>query len=1151
MKLTFLLLTVAILGVHASGRSQSVSLSGKDLPIKRVISAIEKQTGYVVFYNRDLLNDVKPITVDAHNMPLAEFLSTTLSSQPLNYRITDKMITFSRKPAPPEVIIETLQPLVLYNGQVLNSTTKEPVVAATVTIKGHTNGTITDSKGLFNVNVEPGTILVISSLGYQTVEYKTKRSETNFTISLSEKVAKLAETVVTAFGIEKSSKEIGYSVDKISGEEINRANSGNVLAGLQGKVSGLNITTQNASMTPQMRVLLRGIRSFGSTSNNQPLFILNGTPLTFGSDNNAAALVMDFINNINPADIQDVTVLKGANGTALYGPEGVNGVILITTKKGMKGRAVVNFRNSVSFQHMDYRNDKAKQRSFGTGLGTVDADGNGLYSTTDRNGWGPKYNGELVKIGRPDENGEYQMVTYADRQDARRFFAPAMTVQNNLSVSQSDDKSDFYLGLNHSSQDGFIPADKRKNLSLFLTSARRFGKYSAQVNISYSCTTSDLGPDMRDILSTPTFIPLLSYKDWKNDKWSDNNHYWSDEDVMSPYQAAENNRSDVKENAMVTGLVLTAKVLPWLTITEKPSVVYSGKMEKGINKPVNFSDFAKLNGGWNRWRDQLTQLTERSETNTTLNNDFLITALNRTGYFTFRTTLGSSVRESFLKKVSGSGNPIIPVFNLSFSREQPYGSEQSFLTRFYSFFGTSTIGWKDRAFVELTARNDWDSKRAKVGRGKDLYLGANSSVILNELVPSLSSLPWLSRLQLRAAVNGTANMNILPYQAERTLFLAYSNGFPYPGTTGEGVLSYNYTIDNPNPFLKPERIISQEYGALFSLWKDRVVVDVSYYTQRNNGVIMQTAIPWLSGGATLDNLGVLRNFGYEVDIKLNPLFRLDNGLTVTADLRFAKNDNKVISVSEIYDGQFPMKKPNPGDMYGLFAREGGTAFEFQTFDWKRDPQGRVIVNKTTGMPDTDLTKGSFTGRTLPKYTGGASINLNWKGFSLAVLGEFNAGASHYFRNGQYDLTTGMSVITTYNDRKPFIVPNSVYDDGGGKYVENSTVYVSNTNRELYSHYENTSTLFLTSANFLKIREIVLAYEYGFRNSVLKKLMVSAYGRNLYNWYAKDNIYGDPDLVNGPGSRGYRTLPANLEGATSGVSTVPGVLQFGFITTLTF
>ncbi len=1152
MRLTFLLLTITFLSVHASTFSQSVTLSGKDLSLKKIFTAIEQQTGYVVFYNSELLKTAKPVTVTAEDMPLTAFLEAAFKDQLLNYTITGKVITFAEKPPPLEGKLPFItSTFIEVNGKVLNAATKEPIISASVKIKGKNRGAITDGEGNFRLNAEPGNVLIITSLQYETQEVKIIPNQPFLTVMMNPGVSKLDETVVTAFGIEKSSKEVGYSVAKVSGADINRANSGNLLQGLAGKVSGLNIAIQSADMNPQMRVLIRGIRSFSTTSNNQPLFILNGTPLSFGSDINSAAMIMDFINNINPADIENVTVLKGANGTALYGPEGVNGVIIITTKKGQKGKPTINFRNSVNFSRLDFRNDNSKQRRFGTGSGLVDDKGNGIYSSLDKSGWGPAYDGRLVPIGRADENGDYQMVTYSDKKDARRFFNVGRTIQNNLSISQSDAISDFYLGLNAVNQTGMIPGDKQDGVNLFFSAGRKLGKLNVQLNLNYSRTTADKGPTFDDMLSTPTYIPILSYKNYENNKWADINHYWNDNDVMSPYQQAADRRKKSTDNALVTGLILTAKVLPWLTVTDKPSVVYDGFYEKTVSQPMNFSDFAKQYGGYNRFRDRLTQLGEESRSNTTLNNDLLITALNHAGNFNFRTTLGSSVKENYYKKVSGSGNPIIPVFNLAFSRDLPYGAEESLLTRNYSFFGTSGIGYKDKVFVELMARNDWDSKRAKAGRGKDLYVGGNTSVILNEVISSLKNYTWLSRLQLRAAVNTTANMNIEPYQSERTLSMAYSNGFPYPGTSDEGVIAYNYMQGNPNPFLKPEKILSQEYGVSAGFWKNRVALDFTWYTQRNNGVIMKVKIPWLSGGSTIDNLGIMRNYGWEADLKLDPIIKTRSGFTFSADIRVAMNDNKVISISDAYDGLFPLRTPYYGSMYGVVARTGQRAFEYQVYDLKKDAEGRVIVNKETGMPDADINNPIYGGRTLPKYSGGMNLNFAFKGFTLAVLGEFNTGAMHYSDLMQYDVQYGFSVLTVYNDRKPFIYPNSVYDDGTGKLVPNTDVYTKSANQELYSHFQNASASYLTKADFFKIREVVIGYERFFKTKTIKKLNLSVYGRNVFNFYTKKNKTGDPQLIKGPGDRGYRTIPDNLSGSASGVSTVPGVAQYGVITTVSF
>lgn len=993
MKLTAILLTVFAVHVMAGTEAQTISFSGQKVPLKEVFAAVKKQTGYYVVYNNAEVQATKPVTVSAIREPLQQFLTMVLKDQGLDYTITKNTILISPKEKNAVPITQELNPvltllpdsLLTVQGKVVDAS-GQPLAGAAVSIKREKVSVVSDAQGLFTINANDGDVLTVSYVGYLGISFKIIKPATgkmsavvvsfdtqpgsaegddknaentnstlnlsgsSLTIKLAQRIAALKDIIVTAYGIEKSQKEIGYSAVKVSGEEINRANSGNLLTGLTGKVSGLDISTQSADMNPQMRVLLRGIRSFGLSSNNQPLFILNGTPLSFGSDNASASLVLDFINNINPNDIEDVTVLKGANATALYGPEGVNGVIIIVTKKGQRGKPLISFRNSLSYQRIDYRNADSRQRSFGTGLGTVDAQGNGIYSPQDRNGWGPAYDGSLVKIGRPDENGQYQMVTYSDKKDARRFFNVSATVQNNLSISQSDAISDFYLGINNVKLEGFVPGDSRNAINVLFSAGRKFGKINVQMNLNYSRTVTDVGPEFDYINSYPTFIPLASYKDYINNKWADNNHFWDDASAINPYQLAKANRTNGTSNALVGGLIITAKLLPWLTVTEKPGIVYNGAYEKSTSEPVYFSDFAKLYGGFGRSRDQLAFLQEKTKTLSTLNNDLLITALNKTGYFSFRTTLGNTIRENFNKEVSASGNPIVPVYNLAFSRDPASAGEKSLLSRSYSVFGTTGIGYKDRAFLELVVRNDWDSKRASVARGKDFYAGANTSLIMEEIIPALKEIKWLSRMQLRAAVNGTANMNIEPYQWERTLSLAYGNSFPYPGQfLDDGVLSYQFINEVPNPYLRPEKILTQEYGVAVGLWKDRVVADFSFYTQRNDGVIMKVKTPWLSGASTLDNLGVLRNTGWELDLKFNPIFKTGNGLTLTADVRMAMNTNKVLSISQIYEGVFPLKTPFFGTMYGIVARTGNTAFEYLVYDWKRDDQGRVIVDKNTGM----------------------------------------------------------------------------------------------------------------------------------------------------------------------------------------------------------
>ncbi len=1160
----FLSFSILMLFVSTASAQNNLTLKLENTTLKQAFKAIEQKSSFRFVY-KDVILPEKKISISVENASIDDILEKLFAGTDLSYnKLNENLIVISSREA-----INNSQTEILKDAQIIKGTIMDikgqPIPDASIQEKDNNkNGTTSAKDGSFVIKVPLGTPLIFSYVGYEEQEIK---AGSVMKVTLSPAAKTLEDVVVTAMGIERKSKELGYSTIKISGDEIVRATSGNLLSGLVGKVSGLNIATQSADMNPDQKVNIRGMRSFGQTSNNQPLFVFNGMVLSFGADQTAASKAMEFVNSINPADIDNVTILKGANGTALYGPEGVNGVIMITTKKGLRGKPVINFRSSVAFNKIDYRDERYVQRQYGSGTGAVDASGIGIFSSVNSNGWGPKYDGSLQGIGNIDENGEYQQVTYTNKFDNRKFFKAGQVYQNNFSISQSEATTDFYLGLNSTEQKGMLPGDKQHTLNVFFSGAKRLSpKINIQVNFNLSRTQSDQGMESvtNQVKATPAYIPLLNYRDYTNYHWADHNHYWGDIDgnYMSPYERLDMERNKSTGYALVTGLAINFKPLPWLTISEKPSVVYNGTTYTQTSKPVYFSDFAKAGPVAIRKKDILATLREEDRILTTLNNDLLISTMNRFGSnFVFKTTLGNSIRESNSRQFFGNASLSREVYNFNFTSQVTNPSLTTRLTRSFSLFGTANLGYKDRLFVEFMARNDWDSKRAEVARGKDLYIGGNVSAIMNQIIPELNTISWLSRFQLKAAINGTANMNIEPFQSERIMYLYYNylNADPE-----KAVYGYIYKTDVPNPLLKPEKILTQEYGVSLGLWKDRVTFDYTYYTQRNSGVIINVESAWASGSPTTNNIGAMRNFGSELDIKINPLFKLPNGLMMTADVHLAWNNNKVLQLSSAYASNplgFVAKSQTTGTYYNVIARVGGPAFEYQVYDWKKDTaSGRYIVDANTGYPTLDQTPAGriFAGRTLPKFTGGVSINFVWKGFSLGVLGEFSTGAMHYFENGGGVVENGMHILTTYNDRQTYVIPNSCYLKNG-EYVDNSDVKVANANSTFYNNttrFRNRSALFLASADFLRIREIVLGYDYTFKPmKIIKKINLSVYGRNLFNLYAKDNLYGDPHMIKGPGVNLTTTATssaiANLSGTNSGRSTVPGMIQYGIITSFNF
>jgi TonB-linked SusC/RagA family outer membrane protein len=1142
INIIIVLITGCFLQVSATSLAQTVTLHVRNGTLKSVLQKVREQTGYDFLYDARTIRQAMPVNADISQMKLADALDLLLKDQKLQYTINNRVIVIEKhNPSFLEKLTGVLAAIDV-NARVLDEK-GQPLLGATIQVKTKNILSTSDKDGSFTIkNIDKKDIVSISYVGYNTVNIAA--GDIKETIKMEPFSAKLNEvTVTTAYGIERNKKELGYSVAKVSGEQLNRANDGNILNGLQGKVSGLNITTQSSSMSPQMRILIRGIRSFGETSNNQPLFVFNGAPLSFGSDGDAGQAAVEFINNLNPADVEEVTVLKGANGTALYGPEGVNGVIIITTKKVKSGTMTVNARVNQAYQVMDFR-QLDQQREFGLG------NESSLFGGKATTSWGPAYDGKPVAIGYPDINGKYQTVPYTPNFDNHKFFNVATTNRTTVSLAQGDQTSSFYLGLGHVDQTGLLPDDKQNQTTLLYNAGKKMGKaFDVQINLNYAKTNSDRGQDVTsEILNTPAFIPLLSYKDYQNSYWGMADNYWSGQ---NSYAKLGLNRTKQTDNAFSSSLTFNIKALPWLNIKDVVGLNYLGRSKKINISPTYYSNFARVDAL--KKNDIQPQTTDYLGSILGVNNDLLLTAVKQTGDFIFRVNTGASIRDNYQKQLQTKATLVIPVFNDIYYRSD-YGigaDEVTIQTRSISAFASTSLGYKDQIFLELTGRNEWDSKRAKAARGKDFYFGANTSIVLKDMVPFLKSQEWLSTFRLRLSATRTANMNILPDQSERILLL--SLGYPYTNTTGQSVLGYGLST-NPNPLIKPEKIFSQEYGTEIGLFNNRVRFDAAYYHQINDGVIMKVGVPVLSGYPDLDNAGELRNTGWEFDLNLNPLVNFSDDLNISVQGRFSINNNKVLRLSAIYDGVFTEREPG-GAIY--YARTGYPAFEFSSVDFIRDPEGHVIVDGSTGLPTQDLQNPKPVGQTLPVYQGGASININYKRFSLSTQVDYSSGNQHRFST--LSIANGTSSFTLLNNRQAFIYPNSVIQDKPGHFIPNTSVPVSNTGSDLFGRIAGADINGLVNASYWKVREVSLHYELPFKTSWVKRADLSVYARNLFSFYPRSNIYGDPEGSNGPGLQTVLQVPGqriqsqvnNLTGGTSEANTGPGTVLYGFTLGLTF
>jgi TonB-linked SusC/RagA family outer membrane protein len=1139
MKITAIILFAACLSVSAKSFSQ-ISLKESNVPLQRVFKQLEKQSGYDFLYTSEVIRDIGNVTVEVTNVSLRNALDACLKGKPLTYLIMENTVVI--KPQD-EAAVSPFQRQDI-SGRITDE--KGAPVVARVTVKGTNLSVLTDADGNYSIPGAPANaVLIISAVNIETAEIKTE-GRTKVDIVVKNKVFQLSEVVLTAYNVEKQAREIGYSTAKITGEELTRTSPSNLLAGLAGKVSGLSLSTTSAGINPQMRLLLRGLRSFGENTNNLPLVIFNGAPLSFGADQESANVMMEFINNINPSDIESINILKGANGAALYGPEGVNGVILITTKKGTL-KPQVSFRHSTMLQSLDTRYPKL-QHEFGSGIFN-DPFGKGIYDPYRvASSWGPAFNGEMVQIGRADENGEVQKVPYENTDERFKFWDIGTTIQNTLSVAQGDARSDFYLSVGQAHITSLTPGDKSNRVSVLLNSGRQFGILSTRINMGYTKTTSDVYPGDPSVLTFPAHIPITSYEDFRNDKWSDHNHYWAD-NAENPYENLATKRSVSDNNAFFGNLNFVVQPFPWLKVNNRIGINFYSTLKKGTNEPTYYTAFGKTNGrSVSAGGDRSASVADDQILYSTLSNDLLANTQFTKGNFSMKTILGFSLRSnvSNIMKTS-AGSLLVPVYNIAFNAYAPSALQEKVRSRSYSLFGSNTFGYKNWAFLEITARQDWDSKIAAAGRDNNYYYGANTSIVLSDAIPKLANSKILSSLRLRASATRTANMNIAPYQSE--LLLGLRSVYPT-------VLSYAVG-GAPNTHLKPENIFSQEYGLAASFLKDRIKFDVTYYTQRNNGVIAERSVSTFSGQSeTIDNIGDFRNYGWEFDLGLNPLVSLPGGFSVNLEGMFSLNDNKVISLGQTRDDSVVGGGPGGPFIYTGSGRyiveEGSSAYIYSISDWKRDEQGRVVVDKTTGLPTVDYSNFVKGGRSMPRVMGSFNLHLLWKNLGLHLVGEYRGSYSHYFRSGNFSVIDGTAEVTAQYGRTRFVFPNSSYDDGTGKYVANTNIAVSSADANYYNLYAQAETNFLVSGAFWKMREIAVSYDWKIKDGWMKKLTFTLAGRNLFSLYPKTNRWGDPELTAGAGAvvRQDQQGASNLNGIFS-EGTLGGSRFYGLSLNATF
>ena len=1034
-------------------------------------------------------------------------------------------------------------------GSVISAEDDQPVIGASVIVKGTTTGTVTDYDGKFSLSVPSAAkTLVISYIGMAAQEVAIAP---NVRVLLKADTQNLDEVVVTALGISREKKALGYAVSEVKGDEMLKARGGvsNPINALQGKVAGLQIQGGAGSMGGSSKVIIRGVKSI--SGNNQPLFVIDGVPIE-GTDFNSTNAARgaggydygNLIQDLNPDDIENISVLKGPNASALYGSRATNGVVMITTKKGKKGEGYgVTFNSSLGFEVVNKMPKMQKLYGGGYGFETVKINGKEYQypdMATDES-WGDKYEGQEIlswydlakweaggKVGNPTTS---KWQTPAN--DIDSFFETGVVFTNNVSVAQATDRASARISYTNSDLKGFMPNSSLKknifNVSASTTSADK--RLELFTNVTYFNSAakgrSETGYgdnnvmqkfiqwghrelDMKELKSLYQ-MPDGTQATWNRVAWDDATPNYSNNPYWSRYMNYQND----SRNRVYGNVGISYKIAEFLKFQ------YKANLDFFVDK--QFERNAVYSQEQSRYKEMSRQQAE-------MNHEFLLSFNKNITDYSFSANLGSNLMSRRYEYVYGEtdGGLAIPEFyNLKNSVNPATGTNYLRKKSINSIFASGTVGYKSMLYLDLSLRNDWSSTLPN-GNNSYLYPSVTGSFIFSELVKE--DLPWLNFGKVRLGFAQVGN-DTDPYQIVDT-YTQYTNITSTPG----------YVLANTlkNSGLKPETTNSYEAGLELSLFNNRFGIEATYYSSETKNQIIPLSITGTSGYLyKVVNTGLMTNQGIELSIHGTPVQTAD--FTWESSLVLASNKNKVKKLLEDVSYYRLTTAPFKVEVGAMEGQEYGV---IMGTDFVYDAKGNRVINEDGSYAATD---GNVNiGSIYPDFTGGWTNTFRFKNFDLSVLLDFSKGGNYFSTSYMWGMYSGMLEESAAINENGVNIRESIANGGGvllqGVQADGTPNTVRMGAEDFGAqHYSGPAAQNVFKSDYVKLREINLGYTIPMKsNYFVKSLRVSAYGRNLAVW-GPDVKHFDPEMA--------ITNSGNIQGIEGGA--LPSVANFGMNVSVKF
>ncbi|MDT0677972.1 SusC/RagA family TonB-linked outer membrane protein [Autumnicola musiva] len=944
-----------------------------------------------------------------------------------------------------------------------------PLPGVTVVEKGTSNGTVTNMEGNYNLQVSGNdVVLVFSFIGYETKEVEIDgRENVNITLEVSSEA--LDEVVVTSFGVKQEKKALGYAVQEVSGEEIARTEEPNLVNALRGKVAGVSINSSSGAAGAGANIIIRGITSLSPSGDNQPLFVVDGMPISnsttsgsvLPSEGSAASGSNEqysFTNraaDINPEDIESISILKGPSATALYGLRAANGAVIITTKKGKEGRTQVRVKSTVAFEEVNKTPDiQMTYREGWRGRARAFEDPDSRFGYTyGYYTWGPP-NGPLDNPANPHEE----------------FYRTGLRFNNYASISGGTNKTNFYTSVSNMNQEGIVPNTNYNRTTIKIsgetTLAENF-KVSGSANYTNSGGSRPNGGDKSVVSNLRRWSPTIDVNDYLMPDGSEKDY--TNGVINNPLYLAMNSTFEDDVNRIIGNVGFNYTPFEWMTVDYKIGLDYYN--DSRVRFAANDIKVAIPVNGF---------MIEENINYKEINSNFLVTLQKDFNQdFSGSLTLGNQVTDINYDRLNTRGEGFnLPDFEDLSNTTNLFTNKNAYTRRLVGVFADAKLNYKETLFLNVTARNDWSSTLPRENRSF-FYPSVNMGYIFTETLDTQQD-DFLSYGKLRASW-AKVGKDASPYVVGQ--YFEGTPGFPLNGIGG-----FKKSNSAGDLNLKPETTTSYEFGTDLRFWGNRIGVDLTYFQQASKNQIVSFPVSNPSGLSRFTtNAGEIESTGIEALIDIRPVQTDDFSWDIT--LNWSRIRSEVLSLPE---GLEVIEFQSSAEGVTSRVLEGGSPGDLYGYGYERTANGELLIDDA-GFPNVDRDSLKYVGSAMPDWTGGITNSFSYKNFNLSFLVEVKQGGDAYDESRINDWEFG--TITATNDRYKEVIFQGVTANG----QPNTQPVILDQDYYRLSRYNAASELLMQDASWVRLRSASLSYR--LPNSILDRtfftgITLSATGNNL-------------------------------------------------------